>query len=150
MRSYFQAILWLLTTLMIIALVYYANGQLWLLALVPLLLFVWSWLLLGEMRNKAIRLELEHDWVTIRGYYGLGKPKQYWLGEISGLRSSVLSSENGSFDYLYLVLDDKRIACISSFHHRNFEEIRGVLQLKLKDLGQTPFDLKEELRDLYR
>lgn len=134
---------------MIIALVYYANGQLWLLAVVPVLIFAWTWLLLGELRKKATRLVLEHDRFTVSGYYGLGKPKQYGLNELSGLRSSVLSSENGNFEYLYLMMDQKRIACISSFHHLNFEEIRDHLQQKVKSLEQIPFDFKEELRDLF-
>ena len=134
---------------MIIALVYYANGQIWLLAVVPVLFFVWTWLLLGELRKKATRLVLEHDRFTVRGYYGLGKPKQYGLSELSGLRSSVLSSENGNFEYLYFMMDKKRIACISSFHHLNFEEIRDYLQQKVKSPEQTPFDFKEELRDLF-
>ncbi|MGZ8560295.1 MAG: hypothetical protein ACXWV3_01800 [Flavisolibacter sp.] len=150
MRSYFQAVLWLLTTAMIIALVYFSNNWFLLLGLLPLFAFVWAWLLLGELRKKAIQIIIDQDSINVCGYYGVGKSKHYRLKEISGYQASTLSSENGKFEYLYLIMDEQTIACISSYHHQNFEEIKVRLQQSVKNLGSASFNISNELRDLFR
>ena len=148
-RSYFQAVLLLLITAMIIAVAYFANGQFLLLGLVPLLAFVWLWILY-ELRKKTIRIVIDGASILITGYYGLGKTKNYAFSEISGYSISSLSSENGHFEYLYLFAGDKRIACASGYHHRNFAEIKEKVTQLFKNLGAQPFNISTELRELFR
>lgn len=116
-----------------------------------LMLAVLAWLLLGEVRTKAITVELDADSLSVRGYYGLGSKRRILYSECKGFTTSDLPTESGqTYEYLYVMQNGKKVVKLSEFYHKNYDELKREIASKLKYLGDKPFSMSEELMDTIR
>lgn len=114
------------------------------------LIFIWVWMFFGELRTKVIHIDLQQDSVKIRRYLGLGVAKTYYFGDITGFKTSILSSKSGSFEYLYLITDNRKIAKLSGFYHSNYQELKQyIVSRNIKNIGFESFSNLQELRDIF-
>lgn len=112
--------------------------------------FIWIWLIFGELRTKTVSVSFDEDRIIVRGYLGLGKFKVYHLSDISGFKTSVLSSRGGSYEYLYLMVGNKKIAKLSAFYHSNYKQVKGYLvSMNIKFIGVEYFSNRQELKDIF-
>jgi len=111
--------------------------------------FFWSWLFFGEARTKAVRVSLGFNTITVSRYMGWGRSITFQFADIQGYRTSRLSSEYSSFEYLYLVAGDRKIVKLSEFYHQNYSELKKELVKKIKYLGNEQFSWARELREIF-
>jgi hypothetical protein len=112
--------------------------------------FVWVWIVLGELRTKTISINFEGDKVLVRRFFGLSVVKAYEISKVSGFKTSVLSSQGRSYEYLYLMVGDRKIAKLSAFYHSNYKDLkRYVVSKGIKNIGFEPFSNLQELKDVF-
>ena len=113
-------------------------------------LFIWIWMFFGELRSKMVSVDIDHDKIRIKKYLGIGMLKEYQIGEISGFKISVLRSRGGVYEYLYLMVGDKKIGKISEYYHRNYKDLKNFLITSgLRNLGTEQFSNRQELKDIF-
>jgi hypothetical protein len=115
-----------------------------------LLLFSFINLLFGELRTKAIYLRIESDKIIVNPYLGLGSKKEFKINYFDGYTISNLYSFGGSFEYLYLINNNKKIIKISEFHHANSKEVKVLIHTKLKFKGRVKFNFLDELVEIFK
>lgn len=112
---------------------------------------VLAWLLLGEVRAKAVTVELDEKGIAVRSYYGFGSKRQFNYSECEGFATSDLPTESGqTYEYLYVMQNGKKIVKLSEFYHKNYTELKRDIASKLKYLCDKPFSMSEELMDTIR
>ncbi len=115
------------------------------------MLAVLAWILLAEVRSKAITVALEANSLTVRGYYGLGSKRSILYADCSGFTTSDLPTESGqTYEYLYVMQNGKKVVKVSEFYHKNYDELKREIAKKMKYLGDKPFSMSEELMDTIR
>lgn len=153
-RAYIPLGLFLLVTSLIIYFTKYFIEKpdlpiLAILAFLSLFLFIWIWLLLGELRTKAIKVEINEQNIYVQNYLGLGIRKSYKLLQFDGFETALLSTQYGTYEYLYLIKNQKKIIKISQFYHANYEELKASISKKCKYLGINPFKMSQELKEIF-
>lgn len=112
--------------------------------------FLWVWMFLGELRTKAIHVKIQNDSIKIKRYLGFGITRIYHIEEITGYKTSILTSKNGSYEYLYLMAGDRKIGKLSAFYHNNYQELKSyIVALHIKNLGFEPFSSLQQLKDIF-
>jgi len=97
-----------------------------------------------------VSVDIDHDKIRIKKYLGIGMLKEYQIGEISGFKISVLRSRGGVYEYLYLMVGDKKIGKISEYYHRNYKDLKNFLITSgLRNLGTEQFSNRQELKDIF-
>ena len=113
-------------------------------------IYVWLSLIFGELRTKVIFVEIKYDSFNIKRYLGFGVSKTYYFNQIDGYKISVLSSQSGSYEYLYLMIDSKKIVKLSEFYHKNYSQLKQLIITKnVKDLGFERFSLFREVKEIF-
>ena len=113
-------------------------------------LFLATWLFFGEIRTKAIVIQLEKTQFTYRRFLGFAPPKTLNFDEIDGFRISKLPSRGGEYEYLYLMKNGKKVAKISQYYHRNYEELKNFISAQTNDMGFEEFNYLKELREIFQ
>jgi hypothetical protein len=113
------------------------------------ILFVIAWLFFGEIRTKAITVKIEKNTINIRRFLGLGHKKVYDFSEFEGYKISILPSESQEYEYLYLLINRKKVIKISQFYHSNYSEIKQVIIRKTKNLGKETFSIINEVKEIF-
>jgi uncharacterized integral membrane protein len=102
--------------------------------------FIWTWMFFGELRTKVIYIEIRADHIKVKRYLGFGFSKIFYLEDITGFKISILPSKAGSYEYLYLMVGDRKIAKLSEFYHSNYKELKScMISLGIKRLGTEVF-----------
>jgi hypothetical protein len=115
-----------------------------------LVVFVWIWLFFGELRTKIISIDIKDNYFVIRRYLGMGKVKIFYLEEISGFKTSILPSRSGSYEYLYLMSGDRKVAKLSAFYHSNYKGLKSYLvSLNIKFIGVEYYSNRQELKEIF-
>lgn len=113
-------------------------------------LLVFIWLVFGELRTKAVAVKITDNEIFKKGYLGLGMTKQFQFGECSHITSLVLTSNYGSYEYLYLWKDNKKVVKLSEYYHRNYSELKNQLISKVEYSGEVPFIMYEEIKEIFQ
>lgn len=111
--------------------------------------FALSWLFFGELRTKMIKVKIENDFLIIKKFGGLSTGKKYYYSDIDGFKTSIVWSKAGDNEYLYLMQGDKKIGKLSDLYHRNYSEMKKVLETKLRDLGNDKYNFLEEGKEIF-
>jgi len=112
--------------------------------------FVFIVFLFGEFRAKIISVEITSDRVCVKRYLGLGGVNVYPIGEITGFNTSDLPSKVKTYEYLYLMVDNRKIAKLSEYYHANYKDLKeSIVANNIKNLGFKPFSNREELKDIF-
>jgi hypothetical protein len=113
-------------------------------------IFVWMWIILGELRTKAIRVEFGYDHLTVRRYLGWGPEKTYYFTDIAGYQTAILPARGTSYEYLYLISGGKKVVKLSQFYHKNYDELKAyIISLKINNLGFEQFGYGRELKEIF-
>lgn len=113
-----------------------------------LFLLIVIWLVYGEIRTKAIKVKINSNNVIVKNFMGLGSGKDYGFNEFDGYRISILPSEYKEYEYLYLYIGQKKVIKISQFYHSNYDELKMSLTSKTKNLGEEPFSIIREIKEI--
>lgn len=114
-----------------------------------LFLFIWVWLVFGELRTKIIKVAIDNAQITVSGFLGLGARKSYLLTQFDGFETALLPSRYDTYEYLYLMKNGKKIVKLSQFYHSNYVELKSDLMNKIKDLGQKKFNVFQEIKEIF-
>ena len=113
-------------------------------------IFVWTWIVLGELRTKAIRVEFGYDHVTVRRYLGWGPEKTYYFTDIEGYQTAILPARGTSYEFLYLLSGGKKAVKLSEFYHKNYNGMKAyIFSLKMKNLGVEKYSNVRELKEVF-
>lgn len=107
------------------------------------------WIGYGELRTKAIRITIETYQIEVSRYLGLGATQVYYLSDFEGYETAILPAKHGSYEFLYLVSNGRRVIKLSEYYHQNYHELKGALGKKLTHLGEQPFIFLEELKEIF-
>jgi hypothetical protein len=106
---------------------------------VPFALFfgyAWVWMVLIELRTKAISITIAEGEIRVRRFIGLSTTIIYPFQILDGYQLSILKDRFGDYEYLYLMSGDKKAVKISEKFHSNYQELKTtVINLGFKNLG---------------
>lgn len=153
--AYLSALLGILVTIFVV-MVLSGNALNPTMSFTPFILFcsffvfVWIWLVFGEIRSQTISIKMDGRSFVIKRYLGLGTSRCFDLSDITGFKTSILSSKSGNYEYLYLMLGTKKIAKLSEFYHSNYKELkRYIVSRNIKNAGFEPFSYRQEFKDIF-
>ncbi|MEO6649874.1 MAG: hypothetical protein ABIN89_26070 [Chitinophagaceae bacterium] len=149
----FNFSLFLLVLLVIAILKFYvdiSSDSLLPLVLISLpVIFIFVWLVWGELRTKILKISIENDKISVKNFQGLGISKVFYFSEIDGFKTSILPSEYKDFEYLYLIKSGHKIVKVSEFYHKNYSELKMEISKKCKNLGTQKFNIVREFIELF-
>ncbi len=114
-----------------------------------LFLFVWTWLVFGELRTKIIKAQIHESEIIVFNYLGLGKKKVYCLAQFEGFETALLPSKYGTYEYLYLIQKGKKVIKLSQFYHSNYYDLKLALADRAQNLGQKHYSLLREVKEIF-
>ena len=115
----------------------------------PVCFLFLAWIVLGELRTKAIKVSLSYDRIEVRRYLGRGTPTEYWFSEMEGFVTVLQPSEYRDYESLSLVKDGQRIIKLSEFYHENYFELKETISLKCKKLREEKYNLLREMKGIW-
>jgi len=155
--AYFMALIAIFFSFLLLSIVFSGNifnpktPELVLIVIGLFFSFVWSWLVFGELRSKAIYIKFGYSSFDVKRYLSLGPSKTYLLNDIDGYKISFLSSNSGTYEYLYLMNGDKKVIKLSEFYHKNFKELKQeVISQNVNDLGFERFNYLKEFKEIFQ
>ena len=80
-----------------------------------LFVFIWIWILLGEIRTKAIKVNIKMDTIVVSRYVGPGRKQTFNFSEFDGFKTSLLPSEYEDYEFLYIMAGKKKLLSCRSF-----------------------------------
>ncbi len=92
---------------------------------------------------------IDNKSICVRAFYGLGSKRQFELNDFNGYTTSRIPARySGTYEYLYLIMGNKRVIILSEFYHKNYYELKQALSRKVKFTGDTKFEMATELREI--
>lgn len=111
--------------------------------------FTWVWLVFGELRTKIVKVEVEGNQISVANYFGIGSKKVFSFSQFEGLQTAILPSRYYTYEYLYLIKDNKKAIKLSQFYHSNYAELKSALTDKVRDLGQQRYSLIQDIQEIF-
>ena len=109
-----------------------------------------SMLVFGELRTKAVKIYIGNSSIAKKSFLGLGLETTYNFSDLSGYKTSKLSSKNGTYEVLYVMSGDKKVIKLSEFYHSNYKELKADLMRKnLKSLGVEYWSFIRETKEIF-
>ena len=109
--------------------------------------FIWVF---AERKKRALCVELFSHSIIVSGFYGYGKKHLYAFTGFTGYTLSQLPNYYGdTSEYLHIIKGTKKVISISAFYHKNYQELKDGLTGSLEFLGEIPFDIKNEWKDIF-
>lgn len=103
---------------------------------------------LHEFKNKIINLIITNDNIEKRTFLGFNKI--YKFKDFNGFAIRTEKGKIESYEYLYLMKDDKPIITICQTYHKNYYELKDVISSNSKYLGSSNYGLLDEIKDLLK
>ncbi|RXM46792.1 hypothetical protein [Flavobacterium sp. YO64] len=110
------------------------------LAVLFLLFVVVFWLTI--LKTRANSITMYEDGILVKRYFGLGKSKVYKYAELDGFATLFESGKGSLYESVFVLEEGKRVGCISSFYHSNFDALKLNLKSNLVDLVEMENNLK--------
>ncbi|WPO79063.1 hypothetical protein [Flavobacterium sp. KACC 22761] len=88
------------------------------------------------LRVRACSIKINKEQITLRHYFGIGKPLVYVNAELDGFTTVFESAKGTDYESIFILEKGKRIGCVSSFYHKNFENLKLGVKENLVDLGE--------------
>ena len=105
------------------------------------------WLVCGELKQKMIIIEIKNNHISKRNY--LGQFNEFNFKDFEGYETSIISSKNGKFEYLYLIKDGQKKIKISEQYHRNYVELKTAIGERTPFLRDINFSIWQEFKELF-
>jgi len=113
-------------------------------------IYFMSMLVFGELRTKAVKIYIGNSSIAKKSFLGLGLETTYNFSDLSGYKTSKLSSKNGTYEVLYVMSGDKKVIKLSEFYHSNYKELKADLMRKnLKSLGVEYWSFIRETKEIF-
>ena len=143
--------LFLLVLLILVVFLFTGDGTNPLIALItiPVCILFLVWIVVGELKTKAIQVRLSYDRIEVRRYLGRGAPVEYLFSEMEGFATVLLPSEYRDYESLSLIKDGRRIIKLSEFYHENYFELKKTIILKCKKLREEKYNLLREMKGIW-
>jgi len=103
--------------------------------------------LYNSFRNKIVKVSFDDYNLTVRRYFGLGKPHNYFLNDVTGYFTSSVLGRYSRHNYIYIMAGTKKVAKISAQYHSNFNEISPYIKRNLAYLGDIETNVITEIVD---
>lgn len=113
-------------------------------------LFLAGLIIFGELRKRAIQVMIDNETITVKRYLGWGKEELHFLNSFDGYYVTDLRSRYGSYEYLYLVKDGKKVIKLSGFYHKNYLELKAALARRVKYNGYLPYNFFREMKEFFQ
>lgn len=113
-----------------------------------LFLFIWIWLVFGELRTKIIKITIFDNQVQKKNYFGL--KQKFDFNYFDGFQTSILRGKGENHEYLYLVKDKRKVIKISETYHKNYFELKKRIATNLDNLGKIQFSYLDELKEIFK
>ncbi len=124
------------------------NDPLIALITIPVCILFLVWIILGELRTKAIKVTISYDRIEVRRYLGYGNPVEYWFSEIEEFTTVLLPSEYRDHESLNLIKGERKIIKLSEFYHENYFELKENISVKCKELKSEKYNLLREIKEI--
>lgn len=113
---------------------------------------MFMWLLIIEFYTKAILVIISGNTIYISRTLGLFSEKEHDISDFDGFYTILMPSKTGTYEYLFLIKDNKRYCSLSEFYHSNYNELKRNIASKLKDLdlGPIKFNFLKELINAFK
>lgn len=115
---------------------------------VVILLFFVVFIIFIELNDKIIAIKFEQNDIKINRFCGIKNPVFIDNKEIEGFHNSIVTTKYGSYNYIYLMKGNKKIAKISDQYHKNFKELSSEIEKRYKNLGLINSNFISELKDI--
>ena len=81
---------------------------------------------------------------------GVGPKTDINIDQLTGYKLSSISSKSGTFEYFYLIDNNRKVVKLSTFYHKNYHDIKtAILRKRIKNLGtEDPSILRETIESL--
>ena len=104
----------------------------------------------GELRTKAVKVLIDNSSITKKSFLGFGTKTTYKFSQIGGFSTSNVSSKSGTYEYLYIIVNDKKVIKLSEFYHGNYKELKSDLMRKnIKNLGIEHWSFITETKEIF-
>ncbi len=103
----------------------------------------------GELRTKMIKIVIERDLISVRGFGGLLRKSEYSLSDFDEFRTTKIFSDGNINEYLYLIKRNRKIIKLSQAYHKNYAELKAAIQLQVEDLGYEQFNFMDEIKEIF-
>lgn len=111
--------------------------------------FTILWLFFGEIRTKAIVVNIVGDKIIYKRFFGLSSPRTKYFKDFDGYKTSILYSRSGSYEYLYLMIKGKKVIKLSEFYHNNYQDLKKKIDENLKYKGFEEYNHLRELKETF-
>ncbi|WJS94783.1 hypothetical protein NYQ10_22145 [Flavobacterium johnsoniae] len=88
------------------------------------------------LRIRANSIKITQNSIMTRRYFGLGKSIEYKSIALDGFVNVFESGRGITYESIFILEKGKRIGCISSFYHKNFDALKLRLKENVIDLGE--------------
>ncbi len=102
-----------------------------------------------ELKDKIIAIKFEQNDIKINRFCGIKNPIFIDNKEIEGFYNSIVTTKNGSYNYIYVMKGNKKIAKISEQYHKNFNDLSSEIEKRYKNLGFINSNFISELKDMF-
>lgn len=116
---------------------------------VVILLFLAIFVIYVELKDKIIAIKFEQTNIKIKRFCGIKKPVFINNLEIKGFQNSIVTTKYESYNYIYLIKGNKKVAKISNQYHDNFEELSEEIKKRYIDLGFVYTGFISEIKDIF-
>lgn len=113
------------------------------------LLFISIIMMFFEFKSKIVNVEFIASQFKINRFFGLSNSKIIDDKIIDGFHNSIVKTKYGSYDYIYLMSNNKKIIKISNQYHKNFMQLSIEIKKRYKDLGQINSGFISEIKDIF-
>lgn len=108
----------------------------------PFFIIIWLWLVFGELRKKTTKVILTEDLITFFDFAGITTGTTLPYSYFDSIKTSILSTRLGNYEYLYLIKEGKKIVCLSQFYHLNYSELKECLIQKAMEISNPNFRIE--------
>lgn len=112
-----------------------------------MLIMVIAFLILIEIKHKFIIVEFNENQTKSKKFGGL-KILMINNLDIKGWKNSHLTSKGGTYEYLYLYVNEKRIVKISEFYHSNYFIVKNHIESNFNYLGYEEYSMSKEFKEM--
>lgn len=146
------AALFLFVLLILVIILFTGKGKDPLIGLItiPVCIFFLLWIVVGELRTKALKVEISYDKILVKKYLGYGAPAEFWFSEMEGFKTVLLPSEYRDYESLYLIKGGRKIIKLSEFYHENYVELKGRISGNCRKLKTEKYNLLREIKEIWK
>lgn len=111
-----------------------------------LFIYVFTIIFIHEIKTKIIIISIEENKI-LKKTWGT-KDIFYDFKDINGFQTRTVKGKLESFEYLYLIKDNKRVLTISQTYHKNYFELKNKISKDFNNLGVSKFGLFDEIIEI--